>query len=116
VEAYGALALSTEDAATFRGFESLGAVQLPEAHMAEDLVVRRTPRMIRGATRDYLKVFVPFGGRCFVAQDGREAALAPGDFVLYDNSRPYSATFSRQALSVMIPEACFESRHAIWHT
>jgi AraC-like DNA-binding protein len=106
VEAYGPLALSTEDAATFRGrirFVSLGAVQLSEVHMADDLVVRRTPRMIRGATRDYLKVFVPLGGRCFVAQDGREAALAPGDFVLYDNSRPYSATFSRQALSVMIP-------------
>ena len=106
VEAYGPLALSTEDAATFRGrirFVSLGAVQLSEVHMADDLVVRRTPRMIRGATRDYLKVFVPLGGRCFVAQDGREAALAPGDFVLYDNSRPYSATFSRQSLSVMIP-------------
>jgi AraC-like DNA-binding protein len=106
VEAYGPLALSTEDAATFRGrirFASLGAVQLSEVHMADDLVVRRTPRMIRDTTRDYLKVFVPLGGRCVVAQDGREAALAPGDFVLYDNSRPYSATFSRQALSVMIP-------------
>jgi AraC-like DNA-binding protein len=106
VDAYGLLALSTDDVAAFRGrirFASLGAVQLSEIRIANDVVVRRTPRLIRSDAQDYLKVCLPLGGRCLVAQDGREASLAPGDFVLYDNTRPYSAAFSRQALTVMIP-------------
>jgi AraC-like DNA-binding protein len=104
--AYGPLALSTDDVAAFRGrirFARLGAVQLSETRIANDLVVRRTPRLIRDNAQDYLKVCLPLAGRCLVAQDGREASLEPGDFVLYDNTRPYSASLSRQALHVMIP-------------
>jgi hypothetical protein len=51
VDAYGPLALTTEDVAAFRGrirFASLGAVQLSEIRIADDLVVRRTPRLIYG--------------------------------------------------------------------
>jgi hypothetical protein len=84
-DVYGPLALSTDDVAAFRGrirFARLGAVHLSESYIADELVVRRTPRLIRDAARDYLKVVLPLGGRCIVAQDGREASLAPGDFVL----------------------------------
>jgi AraC-like DNA-binding protein len=105
-DAYGPLALSTDDFAAFRGrirFTGLGAVQLSEICLGDELVVRRTPRLIRGNAKDYLKVCLPLRGRCLVAQDGREAFLTPGDYVLYDNSRPYSATFGRHFLTVMIP-------------
>jgi AraC-like DNA-binding protein len=114
LDAYGPLALSTDDVAAFRGrirFTSLGAVQLSETRIANDLVVRRTPRLIRDNAQDYLKVCLPLAGKCLVAQDGREASLAPGDYVLYDNTRPYSAAFSRQALHVMIPRDLIRLSH-----
>lgn len=108
LDAYGPLALSTDDVTAFRGrirSGTLGALQWSDIRIANNLVVRRTPRLIRDTPRDYLKVCLPMDGQCFVAQDGREASLAPGDFVLYDTTRPYSAVFSdvRQILTVMIP-------------
>jgi AraC-like DNA-binding protein len=106
LEAYGPLALTTEDAAAFRGrirYVRLGAVRLSEIRISDELVVRRTPRLIRRATQDYLKVCVSLGGRCVVAQGGREASLARGDFVLYDVSRPYAAIFDQRILTIAIP-------------
>lgn len=55
--------------------------------------VRRTPAKIARATEDYFLVSIQTHGHGRVLQDGRTAVLAPGDFVLYDSTRPYELQF-----------------------
>jgi AraC-like DNA-binding protein len=52
-------------------------------------VVHRDRAMIRRADPEYYKIGLQLRGRGVVLQDGREAVLAPGDFTVYDTSRPY---------------------------
>ncbi|ODU03140.1 MAG: AraC family transcriptional regulator [Pseudonocardia sp. SCN 72-86] len=49
----------------------------------------RTTRQVRSADEDYLQIALARKGRTLVAQDGREAVIGPGDFVLYDSARPF---------------------------
>ncbi|MBR1176987.1 helix-turn-helix domain-containing protein [Bradyrhizobium sp. KB893862 SZCCT0404] len=56
-------------------------------------VVRRTPEKIARATEDYFLVSIQTAGRGTVVQDGRAAELGPGDFALYDSTRPYDLIF-----------------------
>ncbi|MGH3587840.1 MAG: cupin domain-containing protein, partial [Pseudonocardia sp.] len=58
--------------------------------------VRRTPSLIAAAAEDYFLVSIQTDGRGAVVQDGRTAALAPGDFALYDSTRPYELRFDGQ--------------------
>jgi AraC-like DNA-binding protein len=55
--------------------------------------VRRTPDLIARASEDHFLVSIQTRGRGVVSQDGRDAVLAPGDFALYDSTRPYQLTF-----------------------
>ena len=55
--------------------------------------MRRTPALIARASEDYFLVSIQTQGRGVVSQDGRDAVLAPGDFALYDSTRPYQLTF-----------------------
>jgi AraC-like DNA-binding protein len=73
-------------------FSSLGALDLTEVRSSVPRV-RRTPNQIRRDSRDACLVQIQRVGRSMVCQDGREAVLAPGDFVLYDTSRPYDLSF-----------------------
>jgi AraC-like DNA-binding protein len=68
-------------------------------------VVRRTPAKIARASEDYFLVSVQTAGRGVVSQDGRDARLAPGDFALYDSTRPYTLSFDAdfQQLVLMLP-------------
>ena len=50
----------------------------------------RTPRQVRAADEDYLQIALARRGRTLVAQDGREAVIGPGEFVIYDSSRPFT--------------------------
>lgn len=50
----------------------------------------RTNALIRRSPEDYFKIGLMEAGNSLWVQDGREASLGPGDFVLYDSSRPYS--------------------------
>lgn len=50
----------------------------------------RTPGQVRGADEDYYQIALARHGSTLVAQDGREAVIEPGDFVLYDSSRPFT--------------------------
>jgi AraC-like DNA-binding protein len=50
----------------------------------------RTPAQVRAADEDYLQIALARRGRTIVVQDGREAVIGPGDFVLYDSARPFS--------------------------
>ena len=55
--------------------------------------VRRTPRQIAKACEDYFLVSIQDQGQGVVRQDGRTALLRPGDFALYDSTRPYELLF-----------------------
>jgi len=50
----------------------------------------RTERQVRTADEDYLQIALARRGRTLVVQDGREAVIGPGDFVIYDSSRPFT--------------------------
>lgn len=103
--------VATEDMDTFHGWAratNLGIVQLTDLRTRNAFVARRTSKLVAGGP-DYLKVIVQLGGTSCVSQAGREATLAPGDFALYDTSRPYqiisngsfhmqAVTFAREAL------------------
>lgn len=56
-------------------------------------VVRRTPARIARASEDYFLVSIQTQGSGTIVQDGRVAKLAPGDFALYDTTRPYELHF-----------------------
>ena len=49
----------------------------------------RTENLVRRADEDYLQIALARQGTTLVVQDGREAVIGPGDFVLYDSSRPF---------------------------
>jgi AraC-like DNA-binding protein len=55
--------------------------------------VRRTPSLIAAAAEDYFLVSIQTDGIGAVVQDGRTAVLEPGDFALYDSTRPYELRF-----------------------
>ena len=67
--------------------------------------VRRTPAKIAGASEDYFLVSIQSQGRGRVSQDGRDALLQPGDFALYDSTRPYTLSFDGdfQQYVLMLP-------------
>lgn len=50
----------------------------------------RTERQVRTADEDYLQIALARRGRTLVVQDGRETVMGPGEFVIYDSSRPFS--------------------------
>lgn len=52
-------------------------------------VVRRTPRAVRGAPIDLLKICVQLDGRATVCQDEREVVIEAGQMAIYDTGRPY---------------------------
>lgn len=68
-------------------------------------VVRRTPAKIRECGEDYFLASIQTIGRGVVSQDGRDAMLGPGDFALYDSTRPYTLSFDGdfQQLVLMLP-------------
>jgi len=67
--------------------------------------VRRTPAKIARASEDYFLVSIQTEGHGRVSQDGRDALLGPGDFALYDSTRPYTLTFDDpfQQIVLMLP-------------
>ena len=102
-----AVAVAAGDVAAFRGrvqAASLGTVQLVDV-AATSCRAWRTRRLIRRGAPEYLKVGLLVRGRCVLSQDGREAALAPGDFAVYDTTRPYQLTVDDafRMLVVMFP-------------
>jgi AraC-like DNA-binding protein len=84
--------LSTEEVDRFQGgvrSASLGMVQLCDIWTHNDVIARRTRKLISSTDPDYLKVSVQMHGSAVVSQGGQQAALGPGDFILYDTARPY---------------------------
>src|SRR6266545_5364478 len=52
--------------------------------------VKRTPRLAANTQGDQYKLSLILGGEALIVQDAREAVLRPGDFAIYDCSRPYT--------------------------
>lgn len=70
----------------------LASLQLSQV-TATPQIVRRTPAKIARASEDYFLVSIQTRGEGVILQDGRAARLAPGDFALYDSTRPYELRF-----------------------
>jgi AraC-like DNA-binding protein len=84
--------VSTDDVDTFRArvnSANLGIVQLSNLWGRNAFVARRPRKLIASTGSEYLKVLVQLRGTAVVSQGGRQARAAPGDFVLYDTTRPY---------------------------
>jgi AraC-like DNA-binding protein len=56
-------------------------------------LVTRSQRQISRDPADIFLINVQLSGHGMVSQDGRDATLRPGDFALYDSTRPYRLTF-----------------------
>jgi AraC-like DNA-binding protein len=110
------VALSVDNTDSFHAdlcTSNLGTVRMNKLQFSGDIVMRRTSRqLLRGAPQliahhsaDYVKVGVHVGGRCVVRQDGREANLSPGDYVIYETTRPFDFAVSGkfQMYSVIFP-------------
>jgi AraC-like DNA-binding protein len=67
--------------------------------------VRRTAAKVAASSDDYFLVSIQTEGLGMVSQDGRDARLAPGDFALYDSTRPYELRFEGpfQQFVLMLP-------------
>jgi AraC-like DNA-binding protein len=50
----------------------------------------RTAGRVRAADEEYFQIALARRGRTLVIQDGRETTIGPGEFVLYDSSRPFT--------------------------
>jgi AraC-like DNA-binding protein len=74
--------------------------------------VRRTPAKIKRATEDYFIVSIQTKGHGRIVQDGRVANLTPGDFALYDSTRPYELIFDEpfQQHVLQLPGAVLRGR------
>lgn len=94
-EAFVPLDASRTGSGAFRGElrgASLGGLRLYQVD-ADSHQVRRTSRLIAADRGDFFKLGLQRRGGSVLVQDGREAALRPGDFAVYDTTRPYTFTF-----------------------
>lgn len=84
--------------------QSVGAAHISEISGGA-CAVARTAHAIRQCDPGLLKLGLQLRGYCVLTQDGREAALTPGDFALYDTRRQYQLSFDDtfKCLVVMFP-------------
>ena len=97
------------DRASFHGVLQAGVVG-PLALSRLDVsahTIRRTRVLAAETNGDRYKLSLLLGGRALVVQDGHQAALRPGDFALYDCSRPYriEGTEGFRMLVCVLPRA-----------
>jgi AraC-like DNA-binding protein len=85
---------------------SVGTVQFSTIKATPHAIVR-TPAAARHSEDAFFKLGLHVSGSAVLRQDGREATLAPGDFALYDTTRPYQLEFlsDYHLLVVMFPRA-----------
>ena len=74
------------------GADEFATLQLSTV-TATPQIVRRTAAKIAHASEDYFLVSIQTRGEGVIVQDDRTARLAPGDFALYDSTRPYELRF-----------------------
>jgi AraC-like DNA-binding protein len=70
----------------------IGRLMVAEvASTAQD--IQRTRREISRSDNQYFQIGMVYHGVGRVAQDGREAVLGPGDYAVYETTRPFRWTF-----------------------
>jgi len=91
-ELFVPLECKPHDRASFSGLLQAGVVgPLALSRLAvSPHTIRRTPALAADTDGDRYKLSLLLAGQALVVQDGREAVLRPGDFALYDCSRPYT--------------------------
>jgi AraC-like DNA-binding protein len=72
--------------------QTLGNIQFSDVDSCAQHVVR-TRSKISQSGKDYFLLSLQTRGRGMLTQDGRTALLQPGDFALYDTTRPYDLRF-----------------------
>jgi AraC-like ligand binding domain. len=84
--------------------DSLATLELSRVTATAQLV-RRTPALIAQTAEDYFLVSIQTAGVGRITQDRRTAVLQPGDFALYDSTRPYELRFDGdfQQYVLMLP-------------
>lgn len=75
-------------------YRRAGPLEITEVDAVPQHVVRSRAQIAKGREDDCL-VSVQLAGDGIVRQDGREAHLEPGDFALYDSTRPYVLHFDQ---------------------
>ena len=87
-------------------FGEITTAQCDEMHFSrvrsDGQIVDRTKSRIRRAREEVVLVSVQVQGTGTVAQDGRQAALQPGDFACYDSTRPYTLSFGAQFEQIVL--------------
>lgn len=71
---------------------SVDDIQFSDVNSAAQHVRRSRSRIAR-SSKDYFLLSLQIRGQGVIAQDGRTAILQPGDFALYDTTRPYDLQF-----------------------
>ena len=89
----------------------LGPLQVTEVGSGPQHVVRSRTQIAKGREDDFL-VSLQVVGEGHVLQDGRTARLRPGDFALYDSTRPYELHFegALKQLVFQMPRALLRER------
>lgn len=64
--------------------------------------VDRPLNFIASDERQFFKLSLQVSGTGLIIQDGREAALLPGDMAIYDTSRPYSLVFDDEVETLVL--------------
>lgn len=93
------------------GSRTLGDVRYSQVASTGHLVRRDKSRIARSSAEHFL-VSLQVKGKGRLVQDGRLALLEPGDFALYDATRPYELVFEEdfEQLVMQIPRSQISSR------
>jgi AraC-like DNA-binding protein len=108
-EAFVPLECTPHDPGSFNGRlqgATIGPVALSLLEVSPH-TVSRSSALVAETNGDRYKLTLLLGGRALVEQDGRASALRPGDFALYDCSRPYAIKAGEgfRLLVCMVPRA-----------
>ncbi|MFF1459746.1 helix-turn-helix domain-containing protein [Streptomyces sp. NPDC058330] len=84
--------LSPDTLSVRLALDDVGAIGVCSAR-ASAMTIRRTPRLARQDEAPAVFLGLQMSGTAVVMQNDREALLKPGDFALYDTTRPYTLLF-----------------------
>ena len=78
----------------------LGPVNVGRVETSTPHSVYRTPGLIRRDSPELYRVALAMSGHACLLQDGRAARLGPGEFTLYDFTRPYELAYDSGVATV----------------
>lgn len=113
-QALGRLDTVSSGAASFSG--KIYHQQLPDLDFVKvasnQLSVIRTEKLIAQETSETIKVNFHLAGLGQLTQNGVSTQLKPGDWVVYDNTRPYTLSFkgNYEQLLVLVPKQQLSAR------